>query len=225
MKVENEKAFPIIIIACLQFLVLTILAMFFYEGGTRLDSTVSEYLFFENFFSDLGRIEAFSGRLNFISAFLFICALVGLSIGSFTYFSTIPPDFIRNEQYSNIFDYSVRAGKMASIMFLGVALAPSDILPVVHDFFVVSGFSLVALVSFSLGILNYKEKNMSKTYSWIFFLLFIELVLYGSLFLFIPTITSSSHLIVRATTQKIIVYSLIGFFMTQAYIVQKSGKK
>ena len=224
MKIENEKAFRIIIIACLQFLVLTILAMLFYEGGTRLDSTVSGYSFFQNFFSDLGRIEAFSGRLNLISVFLFVCALISLSIGSFLYFSNIPSDVIRNERYLEIFNYTLTAGKIASIMFIGVALAPSDILPLVHDFFVVSGFSLVALVSLSLGILNYKELNLPKTYSLILFILFIELMLYGSLFFFIPTITTTFHLIVRVTVQKMIVYSLIVSFMVQTYIIQRSGK-
>ncbi|MHA1940662.1 MAG: hypothetical protein ACXAC2_23135 [Candidatus Kariarchaeaceae archaeon] len=217
MKVQNEKAFQIIIIACLQFLLLTMLAMVFYEGGTRLDPTVADYSFFQNFFSDLGRLEAFSGKSNLVSVFLFVIAILGLSIGSFTFFSIQPSLFVKNTHYYRYFDYSVKAGKLASLLFLGVALAPSDIIPIIHDFFVVSGFTLIAFVSLSLGILNYKEGFMNKWYSLAFFVLVIELILYGSLFLFIPTITNTSHLIIRATTQKIIIYSLIGCFLIQSY--------
>ena len=53
------------------FIVFNIIAMIKYPGGTIIDSTTEGYLFFYNFFSNLGEWTAKNGELNTISAYLF----------------------------------------------------------------------------------------------------------------------------------------------------------
>ena len=45
--------------------------MIYYPGGTIIDSTTVGYLFFYNFFSNLGEWTAKNGEPNFLSAYLF----------------------------------------------------------------------------------------------------------------------------------------------------------
>ena len=53
------------------FFILNLIAMFLYPGGTIIDSTTEGYLFFYNFFSNLGEWTAQNGMDNFYSASLF----------------------------------------------------------------------------------------------------------------------------------------------------------
>lgn len=68
----------------ISFLILTTIAMLVYPGGIESDPTTVGYLFFTNFFSDLGRIIAFSGTSNLASRSLFVTALTieGISLCS-----------------------------------------------------------------------------------------------------------------------------------------------
>ena len=54
--------FQIVIVASLAFVVVTILAMFTYAGGTGANPQNPGYSFLTNFFSDLGRTVSHSGR-------------------------------------------------------------------------------------------------------------------------------------------------------------------
>ena len=50
----NELSFKFEIIAILQFIIFSTIAMFFYTGGTKINPDVSHYSFWANYFSDLG---------------------------------------------------------------------------------------------------------------------------------------------------------------------------
>ena len=53
------------------FVVLNIIAMLSYPGGTYLDDAAVGYSFTRNFLSDLGRTLSYPGEVNFLSAQLF----------------------------------------------------------------------------------------------------------------------------------------------------------
>ena len=67
------------------FVILNIIAMLCYSGGTYLDHLNPGYSFAGNFLSDLGRTMSFSGEVNFLSSQLFNMALI-LSGGIFAAF-------------------------------------------------------------------------------------------------------------------------------------------
>ncbi|MHA1933530.1 MAG: hypothetical protein ACW96X_13380, partial [Promethearchaeota archaeon] len=64
-KSGSRKAIYILsMVGCFQFVILTAIAMLFYKGGTYIDHFSSGYIFWQNYFSDLGRIVAHSGIQN-----------------------------------------------------------------------------------------------------------------------------------------------------------------
>ena len=72
---RKKTAYVLIIFGNVQFIILTIIAMFFYKGGTYIDNSTQGYLFWYNYFSDLGRTVAHSGTQNMISWIIFTVAL------------------------------------------------------------------------------------------------------------------------------------------------------
>ena len=69
-------AFILGMAGCAQFIVLTVIAMFFYPGGTKANPETAGYSFWSNFFSDLGRTATYAGDSNTVSSSLFITALL-----------------------------------------------------------------------------------------------------------------------------------------------------
>ena len=72
---RNKIIFLTAMINCLQFLLLTTIAMFFYPGGTFSDPNTIGYSIWNNLFSDLGRYIAHSGESNLISFFMYNISL------------------------------------------------------------------------------------------------------------------------------------------------------
>jgi hypothetical protein len=196
--------------------------MLFYAGGTRIDDNAPGYSFFMNFFSDLGRLQAYSGEGNILSVILFIISVLGLGIGFLYYFLAISQFFNETEEeqkLSKIVEYS---GKIAAIAFIGVAVCPANIVPLLHDIFVVIGFSFVAIISGIMFILILRSEKMPKGYALIYIVLFVLLLVYGGLFFVIPEILTMEHLIARVTIQKIVVYTLLLSLLVQSYGIWKN---
>ncbi len=217
MRLTKKDLFPLSVIGGVQFIILTFIAMITYKGGTRLDPTSKGYSFFSNFFSDLGRTISYSGEVNTVSAVIFFVALIGLGLSFLGYFLIIPEVFTETDEgikYSNIVSI---IGKCSVVAFIGVAFAPADILPFIHDILVIIGFTLIAIVSGSAFILTAKDSRFTRKSNIVFLFLFVVVLCYGSLSLFIPTIITHIHLIIRATAQKIVIYTMILSFLFQNY--------
>ncbi len=62
------------------------LAMVLYPGGTLIDEDAEGYLFFENFYSDLGMAQTYGGEPNTLSLLLFasVNALNGIALVFFS---------------------------------------------------------------------------------------------------------------------------------------------
>jgi len=217
MRLTKKDLFPLTVIGSVQFIILTLVAMVTYKGGTRLDPTSKGYSFFSNFFSDLGRTVSYSGEVNTVSAVIFFVALIGLGLSFLGYFLIIPELFTETDEgikYSNIVSF---IGKCSVVAFIGVAFAPADILPFIHDMLVITGFTLIAIVSGSTFILLAKYSRFTRKSRAVFLFLFVVVLSYGSLSLFIPAIITQTHLIIRVTAQKIVIYTLILSFLFQSY--------
>jgi hypothetical membrane protein len=70
----------------LAFVVLTVMSVFLYPGGTYRDHTTAGYSFFRNFLSDLGMPQSWDGRSNPLGAALFVSAEVLLAIALVAFF-------------------------------------------------------------------------------------------------------------------------------------------
>ncbi|MHA1542528.1 MAG: hypothetical protein ACTSQH_06105 [Candidatus Hodarchaeales archaeon] len=225
MRITKEDIFPLTVIGSVQFLILSIIAMFTYKGGTRLDQTSKGYSFFSNFFSDLGRTISYSGEVNTVSAVIFFITLIGLGLSFLGYFLVIPELFAHTKKKKKYGKLASLIGKYAVVAFIGIAFAPADLLPLVHDLLVITGFTLVAIVSGIAFILTSKDSRFTRIYTVNYLVLFFVILCYGGLSLFIPTIITPTHLLIRATIQKIVVYTLIFSFLFQNYGAWKIMKK
>ena len=213
MKISIEHTFPLTVIGSIQFLILSVIAMFTYRGGTRLDPTSKGYSFFSNFFSDLGRTISYSGETNTVSAVIFFFTLIGLGLSFLGYFLVLPElftDTVEGKKYGKL---ASLIGKCSVAAFIGIAFAPANLLPLIHDLLVITGFTLVAIVSGFAFILTSKDNRFTRKYTVGYLILFIVILGYGSLSLFVPTIITPTHLLIRATAQKVVVYTLIFSFL------------
>ena len=70
----GKRPFQFTIFSAILFVVLTIVAMFLYAGGTGTDPDSAGYSFFHNFFSSLGLTIAPNGEPNRASAVLFFAS-------------------------------------------------------------------------------------------------------------------------------------------------------
>ena len=85
--------FLLVMAGCLQFVVVSMVAMSFYPGGTYSDNSTAGYAFTQNFFSDLGRTAAHDGAPNTASMALFIITVCLAGLSLIVFFSAVPPHF------------------------------------------------------------------------------------------------------------------------------------
>ncbi|MFX0185684.1 MAG: hypothetical protein ACFE95_21575 [Candidatus Hodarchaeota archaeon] len=218
MKKENWRkwAFRFTIFGCIQFILLTSLAMFTYAGGTRIDPNTTGYSFFQNFFSDLGRTESF-GNPNTVSSILFFIALVVTSFAFATFFAAIPG--IISVEKPALLKVASILGIISAVSFSCVALTPTNLFPLLHDIFVVFGFFFSLIVSSLMFYLFKDLETIPKIYSYAFLGYICIILVYGSvsfvttLFIGIDNIVS---LFLRVTAQKIVSYYMIICFLIQS---------
>jgi hypothetical protein len=217
ISLKKENGFSLVIIGTAQFILLTFIAMLFYPGGTRIDSTTLGYGFFTNFFSDLGRTVAYSNKGNLVSATIFIIAVIGLGVTFLGYFSLVPKFFHQTEEEKRISTLVKRIGYGSALAFIGVAFTPTNLVSLIHDFFVVTGFTLVTVVLSLILYLTWNDPRFSKGYVTLYLFLIILILAYGGLFFLIPKIITLEHLIIRVTIQKLVIYTLLTCFLIQSY--------
>src|SRR5215813_6331366 len=63
-----------------QFIVLSFGAMLFYPGGAMYQPNARHYLFFQNFFSDLGATLTRRHESNLVSLILFVAGLTAVGV-------------------------------------------------------------------------------------------------------------------------------------------------
>ncbi len=213
------------IIGCIQFIVLSSLAMVSYGGGTRINPNSSGYIFYLNFFSDLGRIESF-GNPNTFSAILFFIALFVASIAFATYFIAIP-GLINGEKLERLNVLS-KLGVLNAVFFGCIALTPADLFPQLHDLIVLLAFILSFMVSMLMYFLFKDIAIIPRIYHLVFLVFGCLIALYGAISLvtaFFPESYSEISLFVRVIMQKIVIYYLIGCFLIQSLGALKSYPK
>lgn len=220
----REWSFILGIFACIQTVVLTILAMFFYAGGTVRDPTNPGYSFWGNYFSDLGRTVGFSGQSNLISMILFtitLCIMVPLSI---PFFLAIFHFFRENTFEKRLSTIGSIFGILSALLMLGVAFTPWDLYEQAHNSFARASFiaSLIMAVIYSIIILHNKTYPNRYAFAFITFVIFMGIHLV--LIFFVVDYSTEEGYIIYATTQKIMVYSFFFCFMFQAYGAWKFEK-
>ena len=154
----------------LQFAFFSIILISLYQGGSILHPYASEFLFTENYLSDLGRYSYYNGNINPFSIF-FTLSLTLAGIGIITYF------YVFSRFCQKKFFIPLIFGSLAGIGIIGLSLFWSDITHNEHLFFgrlAYIGFFL-ASVSLNFQINKKKFPSIYKT------LLFLNISLLGFL--------------------------------------------
>jgi hypothetical membrane protein len=129
------RLFTVVAVACPLFVVLTTVAMFLYPGGTFPMAATRGYLFFVNYFSDLGQTRTQSGTFNYPSMLLFTSAvlIVGMALAAFflacsSFFKTraTEPSPLRLNRIAT------RFGLASSVCFIGIAAIPENLFAAGH---------------------------------------------------------------------------------------------
>jgi hypothetical protein len=129
--------------AAIQFVVLSVCAMAAYAGGTWFDPRTPHYLVTANFLSDLGATRAFSGRSNYISAALFVVAVVTVGVALIG-FAWCWREIAFARGRARIAGHASAVLATASgVAFIALAFAPVNVALNVHNTFTIAAFALL----------------------------------------------------------------------------------
>ena len=215
--IRRKLPYILSIIGCLQFVVLTSVAMVFYKGGTYINPSPLGYTFWQNYFSDLGRTVAHSGIPNLISHLIFTITLSLWGITQIPFYISLPNLFKDHINLRKISICGSILGIISGISYVGIAFTPSDIKGNLHDLFVVIGFSFVffSMILYSYAI--FKKENYPNFYAIILTISTFILGIYFLFLFFTPNSLTPEGLFVYTVGQKIMIYTLILCNIVQGY--------
>ncbi len=201
-------SFVAVVAVNLQFILLTIITMAIYPGGTQDDPTVVGYSFWENFFSDTGRTIALNGESNLIASVIFAYALFTLGAFMAVWFVAMPGVFSVSKTARGLSKAAAVIGVVAGISFIGISLVPSNINMDLHMDFVYGGFGTLSVAFILLTAAMFLEKDYPNKYPIVFIVFLTLLISYNWLAVARPLFWGLSELSIQATSQKIIVYAI-----------------
>jgi len=196
-------------LGCGAFVLLTLVAMLFYPGGTYNEPSQQSYSFCENFFSDLGRVRAHDGARNPVASALFFIALNLVGITLVLFFLEFRQFFLnhRGSQIFSLFGALLAIG--AGVCFAGVGYTPADVSLTAHGQFVLWAFRLFPLaVLFYLPVM-FIDRRYPRMYAWVFAAFALMLVGYYFLLTEGPSFSSPEGLVIQVIGQKVIAYASI----------------
>jgi hypothetical membrane protein len=94
-----------------------------YSGGTMLNRKTTGYSFYDNFFSDLGRLVSWSGAGNGTAMLLFSGSLVLLALSLVPFFWFLP---LHAPDRAGLLRVAAAVGLVSTMAMIGVGLTPYD---------------------------------------------------------------------------------------------------
>jgi hypothetical protein len=208
--------FRLTIAVCILFILLMVLAMFLYPGGTLADPHRQGYSFFLNFLSDLGRTVTPSGQPNLASHVLFTIALSLGALSFAPFFVALTQLFTGSGLTMWLSRLGAGCGLISSIGFLGVAYMPLNISAQVHNLFLDAAFASFLLAFVLLFLAALLTPDCPRQCVWVFSAFAALLVVYLLAILFGPAAGPSVWAVIQATGQKIVVFASIITALIQA---------
>jgi len=218
----NLKRWAIVlnIIGCIQFIIITAIAMVFYEGGTYIDFSTSRYIFWYNYFSDLGRTVAHSGTSNTISFILFTTTLSIWGLFQIPFYILLPSCFTDSKSLKKFYVSGSLLGILTGISYIGIAFTPSDITDL-HDIFVILGFGSIFLSVILYAYVIFKDSYYANFYAIVFLITAIILGIYFIIISLIPNNQTNVRLFIYVVGQKVMIYTLLICGIVQGFGAMK----
>jgi hypothetical membrane protein len=204
-----RRLYLIIAIGCAMFVVLTLIAMLTYAGGTVDNHAARGYSFTHNFLSNLGMLTALSGEPNWVSAVLFFISLAAAGVCLMIFFTLFRRFFQASRLQKVLSLIGSILGVLAGISFIGIAFAPADIARPAHMQFVLWAFRLFPLAVLCYVPVMFMDKRYPKVYAWVFAVFCLMLIGYYLLITNGPSFDSPEGLVIQVVGQKVIAYMSI----------------
>ena len=199
------------------FVIFNTIAMFFYPGGTYLDSTTNGYHFFYNFFSNLGEWTARNGEINTFSALLFNSSLVIFSLSYFSFFIFFLKLEIKHIKNIWLRFFLVGSISFSIISFIFISVfSAEETSKFWHLVFVKSAFRSLFIHAVLQTYIVFKIPKFDRFIS----LATLSFTILLFLFLIIMDFGPSAHgsqngLFIQVTAQKIIVTGIMIYYFFQ----------
>lgn len=204
----NKRAMLVLIprIATAIFILLQIVGMIAYPGGTLHDVSTEGYSFTNNFFSDMGTYAARNGDPNYLSMIIFAFSLTIVGI-TFSFYYLVLPNVLGEDRINYILAIIGTVFAIGgSICMIGTGLTPSDIVHDPHVFFANNIFHCFLITAFVYTIVIFRSEILKKRYSIGYGLFFISIFAYVGILQYGPPATAGeSELVFQVVSQKMIV--------------------
>ena len=193
-------------IATAIFILLQIVGMIVYPGGTLHDVSTEGYSFTNNFFSDMGTYAARNGDPNYLSMVIFALSLTIVGI-TFSFYYLVLPNILGEDRLNYILAIIGTVFAIGgSICMRGTGLTPSDIVHGPHVFFANNIFHCFLITAFVYTIVIFRSEILKKRYSIGYGLFFISIFAYVGILQYGPPATAGeSELVFQVVSQKMIV--------------------
>ena len=213
----------LLIAAAALFCLLTVAAMLAYPGGAKYDLASGGYLFFQNFFSDLGATKTYSGLGNTTSHVLFIVAAVSVGLAMIGFSTTWRMIAARRGEGRPFGRISEIACIVSGVGFIGVGLTPWDRVLDAHNTFVQVAFSV--LLVYVVCLLALQARNAwPPAFVGCNALHLVVLALYVLVLFAGPGLATKSGLEFQVAAQKIVVYVSILNLGVQAIGIRREAR-
>ena len=204
----NKRAMLVLIprIATAIFILLQIVGMIAYPGGTLHDVSTEGYSFTNNFFSDMGTYAARNGDPNYLSMIIFAFSLTIVGI-TFSFYYLVLPNVLGEDRINYILAIIGTVFAIGgSICMIGTGLTPSDIVHDPHVFFANNIFHCFLITAFVYTIVIFRSEILKKRYLIGYGLFFISIFAYVGVLQYGPPATvGESELVFQVVSQKMIV--------------------
>ena len=202
------------------FIILNIIAILSYPGGTYIDHATIGYSFTRNFLSDLGRTLSFSDEVNFLSAQLFNMSLIlaGLIFSSF---------YLHVHKVFSIDNLRTLAligsffGVLGGLSLAGVGLTPADIYLDLHIICATWLFRFFFVASLCYSMVIFRHSQFENKYAMGYLVFTFSILLY----IIISELGPSPKEVPWALTLQAVSQKMILLILMSAIYIQTMGLK
>ena len=211
-------------IAAVLFILLQILGMQVYPGGTMYDASTEGYSFSMNFFSDMGAYVARNGEPNYLSMMIFAISLTIVGI-TFALYYLILPKLFSNDRVNHIM---ASIGSLfaigGSVCMIGTGFTPSDMVFAPHVFFANNIFHCFLVTALLYTLVIFRSDKLNKRYAIGYAMFFISIFIYVGILQYGPSANSGeTALIFQVLSQKMIVIVFCCSVLHQTFGLSQSG--
>jgi hypothetical protein len=202
---KNAFGAKFLLYASAQFVVLSFAAMKAFPGGAVYDPGARQYLFLQNFFSDLGGTLNPRGQSNLFSMVLFVVALLTVGVSLVVSAPTWRRAIVRRERTKLLGHAAQLFAGLSGICYAGIAVTPWNLVLDTHMMFVQGAFTL--LLAFVVCLTAMQTQNgwpvryVVSNVAYIAILTAYVFVLFRG-----PNLMTLHGLMFQVIAQKIIVY-------------------